>query len=143
MADKAQLKIFIIMLMLVSAVAGFIVSLYFHSQKAQQAAPSIVEQQRTYHYPISFVAQLTDDPHAGEKIFHEFCASCHGKQPLIEVHAPRIGHKKEWEQRRHLNMDTLLLITRNGVGPMPARGGCFECSDEQLKQAIQYIFDNT
>jgi len=36
-------------------------------------------------------------------------------------------------------MDTLLKMTIQGVGAMPARGGCFECSDGQLKEAIIYM----
>jgi cytochrome c5 len=45
--------------------------------------------------------------------------------------------------RRQLGLDILLNITVNGVGAMPARGGCFECSDEQLRTTIRYILDHS
>jgi len=33
-------------------------------------------------------------------------------------------------------MPVLLEHTSEGFGAMPARGGCFECTDEQLELAI-------
>ena len=38
-----------------------------------------------------------------------------------------------------LGMPVLLKLTIDGKGAMPARGGCFECSDEQLMDVIKYI----
>lgn len=125
--------LFIFVLLLLSGLTGFIFSLYQHTH------PKTLETLRTFHYPALLVKQLAGDPDAGRKIFKEFCASCHANPPLIEVHAPLIGDHKAWQIRRKMGMDTLLNITINGQGAMPARGGCFECSDEQLRKTIQYI----
>jgi len=97
----------------------------------------------TFHYPAIFVQQLKDDVYAGKKIFKEFCASCHAAEPLIDIKAPHIGDKAAWKAKRQLGLDALLKITINGAGAMPARGGCFECSDEQLLETIKYISDQS
>lgn len=125
---------------IISGVLGFVFSLKIHHQD-----PEIIhtKQIETFHYPALFVKQLAEDPRAGEKIFKEFCASCHANPPKIDIPAPRLGDKIQWDLRKKWGIDTLLKITITGVGAMPARGGCFECSDEQLRQAIQYILDHS
>jgi cytochrome c5 len=125
-------------ILLLSGFLGFSVGLYRQHVPVvdNESAPTLIQ---TFHYPATFVKQLKGDPLAGEKIFTEFCASCHGKQPLIDIAAPHIGDKIAWAGRRRLSLEILLNITIKGAGAMPARGGCFECSDEQLRETIKYI----
>lgn len=92
-----------------------------------------------HHSPFSFVKQLKGDPDAGRKIFKEFCAACHDANPRIDINAPRVGDHKTWQGLRQLGMESLLSMTIKGAKAMPARGGCFECSDEQLREAIEYM----
>ena len=98
---------------------------------------------QTFHYPTTFVKQITGDPNAGEKIFKEFCSACHSPNPQIDINAPHIGDKNIWHAYSKLGIDKLLDITIKGKGAMPARGGCFECNDEQLRQSINYILKNS
>lgn len=142
MKKSIYTTIFIILLLVASGLLGFVFSLYVHKSVPEPESPA-VETIQTFHYPALFVKQLKGDPDAGRKIFKEFCAACHDKNPLIDVPAPRIGDKKAWKTRRQFGINTLLKITNNGVGAMPARGGCFECSDEQLRETIQYILNNS
>ncbi|OGO93344.1 MAG: hypothetical protein A3F41_01385 [Coxiella sp. RIFCSPHIGHO2_12_FULL_44_14] len=95
------------------------------------------------HYPTLFVNQLKNDPTAGKKIFHEYCAACHAQQPEIDIHAPRFGDHATWSAFKALGSEKLFQWTTQGHGAMPARGGCFECSDEQLKAAIRYLISGT
>jgi cytochrome c5 len=122
----------IVLVLLGSGILGFILSWHHYQPLAETSM-------QTFHYPTLFVSQLQGDPRAGEKIFKEYCASCHTANPVIEVNAPAIGDEKAWHFRRQLGMNTLLKITINGVGAMPARGGCFECSDDQLRATIAYM----
>jgi cytochrome c5 len=137
------------LILMVSGIGGFVISLKVYSQYSDSAAdPSIpvggdVAMIQTFHYPATFVKQLQGDRDAGRKIFTEFCQSCHAPQPLIDVPAPRMGDKVAWKARRAQGMPTLLKITITGVGAMPARGGCFECSDAQLQETIKYILRNS
>src|SRR5688572_17225480 len=92
-----------------------------------------ISQRETFHYPVLLLKQWENDVDAGKKIFYTFCASCHAKQPMIPLNAPRIGDKSAWHLREKKGMKTLLAITIQGIGAMPARGGCFECSDKELR----------
>lgn len=128
----------IIILLTVSGLSGLLLSLH-HYQTPVVAIPDAPMQ--TFHYPTVFVEQLRGDNQAGEKIYKEYCASCHAATPVIDVPAPHVGDEKAWQFRRQLGIDVLLKITINGVKAMPARGGCFECSDDQLRATIQYMLN--
>jgi cytochrome c5 len=133
-------QLVVIFLILLSGVLGFSISYYQHREKNQTSDTQVIE---TFHYPALFVNQLKGDPDAGRKIFKEFCAACHDKEPKIDIHAPHIGDQNAWKNRQKLGLPILLKITTTGVGAMPARGGCFECSDEQLSETIQYMLKNS
>jgi cytochrome c5 len=127
-----------ILLLGISGICGFLFSWYVH-HKVVSTQQADVQTIQTFHFPAVFVEQLKNDPQAGMKIFKEFCASCHAKIPTIDVSAPRLGDKKAWQSRRQKSEKQLLDLTLRGIGAMPARGGCFECSDEQLRETIRYM----
>jgi cytochrome c5 len=85
------------------------------------------------HHPQAFLKTLKDDKDAAQKIYQVYCSNCHNQHPLIPIGAPRIGDKAAWKQRLSQGEKKVLEHSLNGIGLMPARGGCFECSDEQLK----------
>ncbi|HSW69234.1 MAG TPA: c-type cytochrome [Gammaproteobacteria bacterium] len=126
-------------MLILSGSSGFFISLYQHQHQHKNAVQLI----ETFHYPAAFVKQLKGDSRAGEKIFKQFCVSCHGNPPIIDIKAPRIGDTKAWRPRQQMGMSMLMKITIMGVGAMPARGGCFECSDEQLRETIRYILKSS
>lgn len=88
------------------------------------------------HHPQAFLDEIKGTQGEGQAIVKHFCASCHAVHPLIAVGAPRIGHSEDWAPRLQQDPAVLWSHTTEGYHAMPARGGCFECSDEQLKQAI-------
>jgi len=91
------------------------------------------------HHPQQFLQDMKTDPHATQKIYQHFCANCHAVHPLIPLGAPRVGVLKDWQQRQKKGVAVMLEHTLNGYNLMPARGGCFECSDEQIKMIIDYM----
>jgi cytochrome c5 len=127
-------KILIIIIFILSGSAGLLLSLYQH--RSAQSDQAIV---RTVHYPALFTKKLAGNPAAGKLVYQEFCSACHANQPAIRVHAPSIGDRKTWKAIELLGKKSLLAITLEGKGAMPARGGCFECSDEQVLAAIEYM----
>jgi len=141
--NKNVRVILIISALMLSGLLGFALSLYQHAIPKPEGITGDVQMIETYHYPSTFVKQLKGDPQAGQKIFKQFCTSCHGNPPIIDINAPKIGDKKAWEIRRQMGMPALLKITTTGLGAMPARGGCFECSDDQLRESIRYILQET
>lgn len=79
----------------------------------------------------------------GEQIVQHYCVTCHAEKPIIPLGAPRIGSSIDWKPRIKLGIDTLLMHTDQGINAMPARGGCFECSDKQLLLAIIAMLPET
>ena len=82
-----------------------------------------------YHHPLAFIAKIQSDPNKGEKIYKAMCANCHATQPLIKVGAPKFRNIQDWQPRQKKGMQKLILSLQENLGIMPARGGCFECSD--------------
>lgn len=88
------------------------------------------------HHPQVFLKKIVGTKNEGQQIVQHYCSQCHAVKPLIPLGAPRIGVFSDWEPRINQGMDILLKHTDEGLNAMPARGGCFECSDRQLKLAI-------
>lgn len=90
------------------------------------------------HHPERLIESLKEDPKAGEKVYLEFCAVCHDPDPQIPLGAPRIGVSADWKHRKK-NLEEMTKSVAEGLNTMPARGGCFECSDALLEAAVQYL----
>lgn len=73
---------------------------------------------------------------AGEKRYKATCAVCHDAGI---GGAPKFRNKAEWSSRMAAGMDEMLKIAIKGKGAMPPRGTCMQCSDEELKMAIEYM----
>jgi cytochrome c5 len=88
------------------------------------------------HHPQAFLQSVKGTKDEGMKIVNHFCINCHARKPLINLGAPRIHEESDWLPRVKQGINQLLQHTEEGFNAMPARGGCFECSDEQLGLAI-------
>lgn len=91
------------------------------------------------HHPQEFLKTISGSKNEGEQIYQHFCVNCHAKKPLIALGAPRIGVKKDWQHRLKQGLDVLFKHTDEGINGMPSRGGCFECTDDQLFAAILFL----
>ena len=75
--------------------------------------------------------------HPGEEIYQNYCFSCHASGLSG---APKLGDAEAWAPLLAKGPQLLLQSTIEGVPPaMPARGMCFDCTDEQLAAAIDYM----
>ena len=73
--------------------------------------------------------------------YQSTCFACHGTGA---AHAPEVGDIIEWEIRLEKGLDTLVQNTISGLnGIMPARGLCTDCSDDQLKEIVEYMLENS
>ncbi|HMA08229.1 MAG TPA: c-type cytochrome [Ramlibacter sp.] len=72
-----------------------------------------------------------------EAIVKAQCAQCHeaGKDG-----APKIGDRTAWTPRLAKGLDSLVASAIHGHGPMPARGGMPDLTDQQIRGAILYMF---
>ncbi len=76
----------------------------------------------------------------GKAVFEDACASCHtGGIGGFFSGAPDIDDKEEWQGIIAKGVDALTFGTIEGIGEMPPRGKCAECSDEQIRAAVEYM----
>lgn len=88
------------------------------------------------HRPQDFLNSISGAKNEGEQIYNHFCVTCHAQKPLIALGAPKIRNNDDWESRLKKGALALYENTLNGINAMPPRGGCFECSDDQLVLSI-------
>jgi cytochrome c5 len=74
----------------------------------------------------------------GMAVYNRACMACH---MTGAANAPKYGDKAAWDPRVAKGMDALLQSAINGVPgtAMPPRGTCADCSDDDLKAAIEYM----
>lgn len=72
----------------------------------------------------------------GQAIYQQSCQSCHATGV---ANAPKLGDKAAWESRIALGVDALLASAIKGKNAMPPKGACMNCSDADLKAAIEYM----
>jgi len=70
-----------------------------------------------------------------ETVYKRTCAVCHDSGA---AGAPRKG-SSAWASRLTKGEGVLLSNTKKGIGAMPPKGLCQDCSDEQLSALIQYM----
>jgi len=77
----------------------------------------------------------------GEAVYHRYCFSCHAAGT---AGAPKTGDAQAWAERVAKGKPQLLLSTVEGMPPaMPQRGLCFDCTDDELIAAIDYMLENS
>jgi cytochrome c5 len=96
--------------------------------------------------PTASVATATADStttatvRTGEAIYNVSCTTCHATGA---ANAPKLGDIAAWEPRIAKGMDALIASSINGTGAMPAKGMCFDCSDDELKATVEYMVENS
>ncbi|WP_085441117.1 c-type cytochrome [Magnetofaba australis] len=91
---------------------------------------------------FSLAALSLSDAHAwgrgrtGEEIYKTKCFVCH---MTGAAGAPKTGDKAAWAPRIATGMDALMHSILNGKNAMPPKGTCMDCSDDELKAAVEYL----
>ena len=75
---------------------------------------------------------------SGKQIYDRFCFVCHAAG-ISE--APLLGNRAQWQPRIDKGMDAMLAVSRAGFNLMPPKGACIDCSDAELRAAIQHMID--
>nr|WP_219856840.1 MULTISPECIES: c-type cytochrome [Stutzerimonas stutzeri subgroup] len=75
---------------------------------------------------------------SGSDVYGKFCTACHGSGLL---NAPKTGDTATWSARADAagGLDGLLTHAINGINAMPPKGTCGDCSDDELKAAIEHM----
>jgi len=87
----------------------------------------------------SAVASTGGTERSGEELY----ARCQGCHSTGAMGAPKLGSLADWAPRIERGIDDVLQVAIAGTGAMPPKGGCSDCSDNELKSVVQYMMDST
>ncbi len=83
---------------------------------------------------LAIVGSAHADPVADR--YNKTCVVCHAAGA---AGAPKTGVPAEWESRLAKGMDALVESVDKGMGAMPPKGMCFDCSADEFKALIEYM----
>lgn len=72
----------------------------------------------------------------GEAVYSKTCVSCHAAGV---AGAPKTHDAAAWESRLAGGMDAMVKSAIAGKGAMPPKGLCMDCSDADIKAAIEFM----
>lgn len=75
-------------------------------------------------------------PRSGEEVYNSACLACHASGA---AGAPKYRIKADWTARLAAGLDTVYANAINGIGAMPAKGLCGNCSDDEIKAAVDHM----
>jgi cytochrome c5 len=78
------------------------------------------------------------DDRSGKQVVEAVCAECHATGVKG---APRIGERADWSVRLSHGLNHAVNTAIRGHGGMPARGGKAELTDNEVRNAIIYMFN--
>lgn len=76
----------------------------------------------------------------GQSRYEQTCKMCH---ETGLAGAPKFGNKSDWQPRIAEGMDTVFNRALHGYKAMPPKGGCSNCSDEEIKKAVEYMVSHS
>jgi len=84
------------------------------------------------------VAAASSGPRSGEAVYQASCLACHDSGV---AGAPKFGDAAAWADRIAKGTDVLYASGIKGVPGtgMMAKGGCMDCSDEEVNAAVDYM----
>ena len=84
-------------------------------------------------------AEVTSSgPRAGSEIYAKACVACHSVGVL---NAPKLQDAGDWSPRLEKGFDVVWQNALNGIGAMPPMGTCGDCSDDEIKAAIEHMIE--
>ena len=86
------------------------------------------------------VAARSGPARSGDEIYNAHCTTCHATGV---AGAPMLGDAAAWGERAAAGMGNLLRTSISGIGGMPPKGTCMDCSDDEMRNAIRYMLDRS
>ena len=83
---------------------------------------------------------VVKEDRSGEVVFNAVCTACHSTGA---AGAPVVGKNEQWTARLAKGIEGLFDSAKNGINAMPPKGTCADCSDNELKAAVQYMVDKS
>ncbi|VUD58636.1 Cytochrome c-555 [Thalassocella blandensis] len=85
-------------------------------------------------------AAASGEPRSGQTVYESKCATCHATGA---ANAPKYKDAGAWAPRIAKGMDTLYTHAISGFNGMPAKGLCFDCSDDEIKAGVDYMVEHS
>lgn len=87
------------------------------------------------------VVASSGEPRNGEQVYSTKCFTCHATGA---AGAPKTGDAAIWSTRLAAHgKDGLYEHAIKGFNAMPAKGLCMDCSDDEIKHAVDYMLDHS
>jgi cytochrome c5 len=83
-------------------------------------------------------AEVASGPRSGSDIYAQACVACHSVGVL---NAPKLQDAADWAPRLAQGFDTVWKNAIDGIGAMPAMGTCGDCSNDDIKAAIEHMIE--
>ncbi|MFT6989172.1 MAG: cytochrome c5 [Paraglaciecola sp.] len=83
-------------------------------------------------------AAVASGPRSGADIYAKACVACHSVGVL---NAPKLNDAADWAPRMAQGFDTVWKHAIEGIGAMPAMGTCGDCSNDDIKAAIEHMIE--
>lgn len=77
-------------------------------------------------------------PRSGVQVYNKSCVACHSVGVLG---APKLQDSADWAPRISKGLDTLVEHAIKGFNAMPPKGTCGDCSDDEIKAAIEHMIE--
>ncbi len=75
----------------------------------------------------------------GEAVYNKACVTCHAPAAASAMGAPAAHDAAAWAPRIANGIDAAVASATAGKGGMPPKGLCMDCTDAQLKAAIEFM----
>ena len=89
---------------------------------------------------IAAIAAFTSSAMAADDAvmekYNKSCAACHATGA---AGAPKTGDADAWASRLEKGSEALVASVTNGMGAMPPKGMCYDCSNEDYAALIEYM----
>lgn len=72
-----------------------------------------------------------------ETAYNATCGACHNAGV---ANAPKPDDAAAWNTRMEKGMDAVMANVINGLNAMPAKGLCFNCTDDDLKAVVEFMY---
>ena len=84
------------------------------------------------------IGDASADDQPGRSLYESVCSACHSPQNVM-VSSPKAGDRLEWARRLRKGFDEVTRNAIDGVGAMPPKGGCAQCTPEEIRRAIEFM----
>ncbi|UVW34595.1 c-type cytochrome [SAR92 clade bacterium H455] len=89
---------------------------------------------------VTMASAGAESARAGGDIYAVNCVACHSSGV---AGAPKMGDVAAWSARLEQGLETVYTNAINGIRGMPMRGTCMDCSDDEVKAAVDHILEGS